>query len=239
MPYFWAVGCPKLPPAEVGREKTSHFDFSAIERRPYYISGIARPGSEGVARKIMRHPSFLGSGGQALFCSKPGRFRCRGARLGARRARPILRRPVQASGKRDLLIIQGIMALDDLDKTVNLFANRLREWYGLHFPELGSLIEKNDVYLKLIISLGERGNFDAESLVKEGLMSDRTEVISDAAKRSMGAIISDRDMTAIVMKRFILALLPFLSCNHRWLFSHDIAVPSSIMGYRRGIGWWW
>lgn len=103
----------------------------------------------------------------------------------------------QASGKKDLLIIQSILALDDLDKALNLFANRLREWYGLHFPELSSLIEKNDVYLRLIASLSGRSSFEAKNLVEEGLTSERAEVISDAAKNSMGAVISERDMTEI------------------------------------------
>ena len=35
--------------------------------------------------------------------------------------------------KRDKIIIQLINTLDELDKTMNLFAGRIGEWYGLHF----------------------------------------------------------------------------------------------------------
>ena len=43
--------------------------------------------------------------------------------------------------KRDLIIAQAIQTLDDLDKAINLFMGRVREWYGIHFPELDRLLE--------------------------------------------------------------------------------------------------
>ena len=49
-----------------------------------------------------------------------------------------------ASEKRDLIIAQAIQTLDDLDRTVNLFIGRLREWYGVHFPELDRLVDKHE-----------------------------------------------------------------------------------------------
>ncbi len=44
-----------------------------------------------------------------------------------------------SSEHRDLIIAQAIQTLDDLDRTVNLFMSRLREWYGVHFPRTRSL----------------------------------------------------------------------------------------------------
>lgn len=38
--------------------------------------------------------------------------------------------------KVDNMIIQAIALLDTLDKDVNTFVMRVREWYGWHFPEL-------------------------------------------------------------------------------------------------------
>lgn len=40
----------------------------------------------------------------------------------------------------DNMIIQSIALLDQLDKDVNTFAMRMREWYSYHFPELVSLV---------------------------------------------------------------------------------------------------
>ena len=50
----------------------------------------------------------------------------------------------QAASRRDLSGVQAVRAMDDLDKTLNLLANRVREWYGLHFPEMDRIIEKHD-----------------------------------------------------------------------------------------------
>ena len=51
------------------------------------------------------------------------------------------------SGK-DKLIIQAIETLDNLDKDINIFVERIREWYGLHFPELGPSLQNHKIYLK-------------------------------------------------------------------------------------------
>ena len=50
------------------------------------------------------------------------------------------------SEKLDLHISQSINALDELDKIINVIGARLREWYGLHFPELDYLIQNIFTY---------------------------------------------------------------------------------------------
>jgi nucleolar protein 56 len=101
------------------------------------------------------------------------------------------------SGRRDLLLSQAILTVDDLDKTFNLFSNRMKEWYGLYFPELGSLVEGNEVYMKLIGSLKEKERFTEGRLVEEGLTSERAEAIADTTKTSMGAEIDGEDLSEI------------------------------------------
>ena len=56
------------------------------------------PEARALRGKTMRHRSFLGPGGQAVLSPRTGIFRCRGARPGARAARPILRKPRRISG---------------------------------------------------------------------------------------------------------------------------------------------
>jgi len=111
----------------------------------------------------------------------------------------------EASGRRDLIVSQAVFILDDLDKTFNLFANRLREWYGHHFPELGGLIDKSDTYVQLVASLGERLNFTVEKLTEMGLSVQRAETISAAAKASMGADMEEKDVDEV--RAFSKALL--------------------------------
>jgi len=112
-----------------------------------------------------------------------------------------------AAEKRDLIIAQAIQTLDDLDRTVNLFMGRLREWYGIHFPELDRLIEKHETYARLAMNLGYRDNFSFEALEKEGIPKERAEVTAKAAETSMGADIAEQDLAEIqALSRNVLEL---------------------------------
>ncbi len=102
-----------------------------------------------------------------------------------------------ATGKRDLIVAQGIQTLDSLDQTVNLFMGRLREWYGVYFPELDRLIEKHETYSRLVQNLGSRDNYTVENLEAENIPKERTQLVAKAAEVSMGADISDRDLDQI------------------------------------------
>ncbi|MEB3774898.1 MAG: C/D box methylation guide ribonucleoprotein complex aNOP56 subunit [Desulfurococcales archaeon] len=100
--------------------------------------------------------------------------------------------------KRDLLAAQAIRAIDDIDKTVNLFVARLREWYSLHFPELNDLVREHEDYVKLVSELGHRDNMTRENLVKLGFSESKAEKIANAAKTSIGADLSEFDIEAVV-----------------------------------------
>jgi nucleolar protein 56 len=102
-----------------------------------------------------------------------------------------------ASEKRDLIVGQGIQTLDDLDRTVNLFMGRLREWYGVYFPELDRLIEKHETYARLVMNLGYRENFTVENLEKENIPKERSALVAKAAESSMGADIAEADLSQI------------------------------------------
>jgi len=103
----------------------------------------------------------------------------------------------KAGEKRDLMVAQAILSIDDLDKTTNLFMGRIREWYGLHFPELDRIIDKHETYGRLVLNLGERPNFTVESLEKEGLPEGKAELIAKAAEKSMGAELTGIDIDKI------------------------------------------
>jgi nucleolar protein 56 len=102
-----------------------------------------------------------------------------------------------ASEKRDLVVAQGIQTLDDLDRAVNLFMGRLREWYGVYFPELDRLIEKHETYARLVMNLGYKENYVAEELDKENIPKERAVLLTKAAEGSMGADISEPDLVQI------------------------------------------
>jgi len=58
----------------------------------------------------------------------------------------------------DTMIIQAIGLLDDLDKELNTYAMRVREWYGWHFPELTKIVTDNIQYAKIVKMMGNRAN---------------------------------------------------------------------------------
>ncbi len=103
----------------------------------------------------------------------------------------------KAVEKRDLVVAQAIQTIDDLDKSINLFMSRIREWYGLHFPELSRLVEKHETYARLIANLGQRENFTLENLQKERLPETKAEQIAEAALASMGADLTETDLNQI------------------------------------------
>lgn len=47
------------------------------------------------------------------------------------------------------MIVQAIGLLDDLDKELNTYAMRVREWYGWHFPEMTKIVNDNIAYAKV------------------------------------------------------------------------------------------
>ena len=93
----------------------------------------------------------------------------------------------KAAERRDFLIVQAVRALDDLDKMLNLFAGRIREWYGLHFPELNRLINNHETYVRLVRSLGKRESFSEKNLKKFDLPQRKIRQVLEAAQTSMGA----------------------------------------------------
>jgi nucleolar protein 56 len=99
--------------------------------------------------------------------------------------------------RRDLIAAQAIQALDDLDRTINLLMSRIREWYGVNFPELDRHLEKHETYCRLVVHLGNREDFTPENLAKEGIPEAKIPQIAKAAEMSMGADIAEQDLKEI------------------------------------------
>ncbi|MCS7110976.1 MAG: C/D box methylation guide ribonucleoprotein complex aNOP56 subunit [Ignisphaera sp.] len=99
--------------------------------------------------------------------------------------------------KRDLLAVQAIRAIDDIDKTLNLLATRLREWYSVHFPELDDLSKEHDEYVKIVANIGFREAMDVDTLSKLGISEGRAKRVFDTARKSIGADLSEMDMSII------------------------------------------
>ncbi|KAI2651512.1 Nucleolar protein 56 [Labeo rohita] len=100
----------------------------------------------------------------------------------------------------DNMIIQSIALLDQLDKDINTFSMRVREWYGYHFPELIKIVSENATYCKLAKLIGNRKELTEEMLeaIEEITMdSGKAQAILDASRSSMGMDISPIDLINI------------------------------------------
>ncbi len=68
----------------------------------------------------------------------------------------ISKRKIKEAASRDNLIIHVNNAMEELDKTLNIFIERLRELYGLHFPEMDRTISDNKQFAEIICKFGSR-----------------------------------------------------------------------------------
>lgn len=101
----------------------------------------------------------------------------------------------------DNMIIQAIALLDQLDKDVNLFSMRIREWYGYHFPELVKIVPDNYQYARVAQYIGDKDKLNEEMLPDLAAIieddSTKAQNILDAARGSMGSSLSEIDMLNI------------------------------------------
>lgn len=64
----------------------------------------------------------------------------------------------------DNMVIQAIALLDTLDKDINTFVMRVREWYSWHFPELVKICADNYQYARLALFVKEKTSLNQDSL---------------------------------------------------------------------------
>jgi nucleolar protein 58 len=98
--------------------------------------------------------------------------------------------------KVDTMIVQAIALLDDLDKELNTYAMRVKEWYGWHFPEMGRIVNDNLAYSRIILKVGMRTSTSATDL-SEILPEEIETAVKAAAEVSMGTEITEEDLDNI------------------------------------------
>ncbi|XP_023481994.1 nucleolar protein 56 isoform X1 [Equus przewalskii] len=132
----------------------------------------------------------------------------------------------------DNMIIQSISLLDQLDKDINTFSMRVREWYGYHFPELVKIINDNATYCRLAQFIGNRRELNEEKLEKlEELTMDgaKAKAILDASRSSMGMDISAIDLINIEsFSSRVVSLSEYRQSLHTYLRSKMSQVAPSL-----------
>lgn len=100
----------------------------------------------------------------------------------------------------DNMIIQSISLLDQLDKDINTFSMRIREWYSYHFPELVKIVNDNYLYAQVVKYIKSRKDLTVDKLegLEELIMDEaKTKAIYDASRSSMGMDVSPIDLINI------------------------------------------
>ena len=102
----------------------------------------------------------------------------------------------EVSESPDLHIIQAINSLDEIDKIANALSSRLREWYGLHFPELDNLIDSINGYAQIVIA-GKRDSLSKQVFEEAGFPESKVEMLSLICSKSRGGDISDVNLVIV------------------------------------------
>ncbi|KAL3575434.1 hypothetical protein D5086_023535 [Populus alba] len=129
----------------------------------------------------------------------------------------------------DNMVIQAIFLLDTLDKDVNSFAMRVREWYSWHFPELVKIVNDNYIYAKLAKFIDDKSKLSEDKLpALTDILGDedKAKEVVEAAKASMGQDLSPIDL--INVQQFaqrIMDLSEYRKKLHEYLITkmNDIA----------------
>ena len=96
----------------------------------------------------------------------------------------------------DLHIIQAIGSLDEIDKMANALSSRLREWYGLHFPELENVIDSINGYAQIVLA-GKRDSLTKKIFEDAGFPDSKVEMLSLVASKSRGGDISEENLKIV------------------------------------------
>jgi len=141
----------------------------------------------------------------------------------------------------DNMIIQSSALLDQLDKDLNTFSMRVREWYSWHFPELQKIVNDNYKFAKLAVFIQNKADLSAAKLPGlEEICGDsiQAQQVLDASRMSMGTDISPIDMLNIEsFATRVVALTEYRKKLHTYLLEKmNLCAPnlSALIGEQVG-----
>lgn len=127
--------------------------------------------------------------------------------------------------REDKPVIQSIALVDQLDKDINSFCMRIKEWFGWHFPELAKVVPDNAVYTKMVALIENKERLLAEYNSEDSDLKNKiieivvepeiAERVFEAARSSMGSELNEIDALNI---------------------AHFCEKVNSMINYREGLG---
>ena len=113
----------------------------------------------------------------------------------------------------DLHVIHAVNSLDELDRIINSINSRMREWYGLHFPELDNIVDSTLAYAKLVTKSKKRNDITVEICENSGFPEDKILEIMNAIDKSNDGDISDEHIGFIQTLANFIVQMNDLRCN--------------------------
>jgi nucleolar protein 56 len=103
----------------------------------------------------------------------------------------------ETSEKLDQHLVQAVNTLDELDEIINTISTRIREWYGLHFPELDYILQNIITYAAIVKDAGPRENITSEILTQLDVPDKKIELIKQAISKSQGGSLTDESARSL------------------------------------------
>ena len=103
----------------------------------------------------------------------------------------------ETSEKLDQHLVQGVNTLDELDEIINTISTRIREWYGLHFPELDYILQNIITYAAIVKDAGPRENITSDLLTQLDVPDKKIELIKQAILKSQGGSLTDESAKSL------------------------------------------
>ena len=126
------------------------------------------------------------------------------------------------------MIVQAISLLDDLDKELNNYIMRCKEWYGWHFPELIKLIPDQTAFVKVILKMGMKTNAASTDL-SDILPTEVETKLKETAEVSMGSEISEEDLINIqALGKEVLELQSYREHLYEYLKRRMMAIAPNL-----------
>jgi nucleolar protein 56 len=83
----------------------------------------------------------------------------------------------------DRKIMQVVEAIGELDDSLNVISERLREWYGLYYPEMSESVKTHENFANLVSKAKDRGDYQGK--------------LKDMSRDSVGGEFGNKDIFEI------------------------------------------
>ncbi|MBI5884475.1 C/D box methylation guide ribonucleoprotein complex aNOP56 subunit [archaeon] len=98
---------------------------------------------------------------------------------------------------RDFHINKASRLIEDFDDMFNLLSEHAREWHSIYFPELNTVIEEHEPFLRIISQVGEKKNYSKENLLKAYANEKKAVEALKALRESMGSDLKPEDLIQV------------------------------------------